>query len=281
MISRLLAALAVAAPLWAAASAPMEMPSRTLEGAPAQPMAFRASSIAPIESASLPALEDKSARASPEVPSGRLRVATVRALPVASQVDKWTAVAGGYVARLRVSSEGALGLRVKLDLGSLARAIEARVQGSDGRSEFMRVEPSLGSEAWLPWTQGSAQVVELFASAVPPEDAVTITGILHFTDSPFAKAAAGTCTVPTRCTTNDPALDTAIAERKKSVARLNFVDGNSGFLCTATLITTERFPTPFVLTANHCINNVSSAASLTTLWFYENVACDDPSVNPG
>ncbi len=256
----------------------MEMTSRTLEGAPAQPMAFRASSIAPIESASLPALEDKSARASPEVPSGRLRVATVRALPVASQVDKWTAVAGGYVARLRVSSEGALGLRVKLDLGSLARAIEARVQGSDGRIEFMRVEPSLGSEAWLPWTQGSAQIVELFSNTV---EAVSITGILHFTDSPFAKAAAGTCTVPTRCTTNDPVLDTAIAERKKSVARLNFVDGNSGFLCTGTLINTERFPAPFVLTANHCINNVSSAESLTTLWFYENVACDDPAINPG
>src|SRR5258708_20145789 len=107
MISRLLAALAVAAPLWAAASAPMEMTSRTLEGAPAQPMAFRASSIAPIESASLPALEDKSARASPEVPSGRLRVATVRALPVASQLDKWTAPAGRYLPPLPLSSQTA------------------------------------------------------------------------------------------------------------------------------------------------------------------------------
>src|SRR5258706_3495541 len=280
MISRFLAALAVAAPLWAAASAPMEMPARTLEGAPAQPMAFRAPGIAPIESASLPALEDKAARASPEVPSGPLRVATVRALPKVSQIESWTPIAGGYVAVLRACSEGALGMSVKLDLGSLARAIEARVQGSDGRVEFMRVEPSCGSDAWLPWTQGSSQVVELFSTAVPREDAVRIAEILHFTELPFAKAAASSCTVPARCATNDSVLDTAIAERKKSVFKMTFVDSGSGFACTGTLINTERFPAPFILTANHCINNVQSAASVNTFWFYENVACDDPAINP-
>ncbi len=258
----------------------MEMPSRTLEGAPAQPMAFRAPSIAPVESVSLPAFEEKAARASPEVPSGRLRVATVRALPKVSQVDTWTPAAGGYIARLRATSEGALGLRVKLDLGGLSRALEARVQGSDGRIEFMRIDPSFGSEAWLPWTQGSSQIVELFSVAVPREDAVRIAEILHFTESPFAKAAAGTCTVPTRCTTNDSVLDTAIAERKKSVFKMSFVDNGSGFLCSGTLINTERFPTPFIITANHCINNTISAASVSTIWFYENVACDDPSINP-
>jgi hypothetical protein len=281
MISRLFCILAVvAAPLSAAASA-MEMPSRVFEGAPPMPMAFRAPSIAPVDAAWLQAFEEKTTRAAPEVPSGRLRVATVRALPQASQVANWTPIAGGYVARLRASSEGALGLRVKLALASAPRAIEARVQGSDGRIEFVRMDPASGAEVWTPWTEGFSQLIELFTTAVPADDAVSLTDILHFTDSPLAKASAGTCTVPTLCTTNDPVLDAAIAERKKSVARLNFIDGGSGYLCTGTLINTERFPAPFVITANHCINNVSSAASLTTLWFYENVACDIPATNPG
>ena len=279
MISRLLALFAAAVPLWATASGAIQMPSRTLETAPARPTAFRAESLAPREAASLQALEEKTARAAEE-PSGRLRIGTVRALPKAARVDAWTKVAGGFVARLRTSSEGALGLRAKLDLGSLSAAIEARVQGADGRIEFMRIEPAAGSEAWLPWTEGSSQVIELFSSVEPSEDAVRLGEILHFTESPFAKAAAS-CTVPTLCTTNDPVLDAAIAERKRSVVKLTFVDNGSGFACSATLINSERFPAPFILTANHCIDNAASASSVTTLWFYESVACDNDAVNPG
>jgi hypothetical protein len=281
MISRLFFLLTLAIPFGAAVSAPMEMPSRALDGAPAMPMAFRAGWIAPRDVVSLRAFEEKASRAAPEVPSGRLRVATVRALPPASSVSSWTPIAGGYVARLRASSEGALGLRVKLELAGLAHAVEARVEGSDGRIEVLKIEPALASEAWTPWTEGPSQVIELFTSAIPADDAVRIAEVLHFTDSPLAKAAAGTCTVPTLCTTGDPILDTAIAERKKSVARISFVDNGSGYLCSATLINTERFPAPFLLTANHCINNTQSAASVTTLWFYENYGCEDASANPG
>lgn len=281
MISRFLAVLAVAAPLWAAASARMEMPSRVLDiGAP--PLVFfRAPSTAPVDAVSLPGFQEKASRAAAQVPSGRLHVATVRALPKASQVIHWKPIAGGYVARLRASSEGALGLRVKLELAGLSSAIEARVEGSDSRVQSMNIEPSSASEAWMPWTEGASQVVELFTSAAPADDAVRISEVLHFTESPLAKAAAGTCTVPTLCTTGDSVMDTAIAERKRSVTRISFVENGQGYLCTATLINTERFPAPFLLTANHCIDTSAAAASVTTLWFYENLGCEDPLSNPG
>jgi hypothetical protein len=40
--------------------------------------------------------------------------------------------------------------------------------------------------------------------------------------------------------------------------------------CTGTLLNSSTFPTPFVITANHCIGN---EASLTTIWFYQRATC--------
>ena len=282
MISRLLAIIALATPLVAASQA-LEMPSRALESAPAAPATFRAPSLVPVDLLSLAAPErQKSATPSPGIPAGPLRVGDVRVVPKATQVAAWTRVPGGYVAKFRASSEAALGIRTQIVLGTVPGSFEVRVQGGDlGRIESMRIDPTLGNEHWTPWTEGSSQVVELFSTVEPSEDAVSVGAILHFTDSPFAaKAAAGTCTVSTLCSANDAVLDAAIFERKKSIAKLSFVDNGGGFLCTGTLLNTERFPAPFVITANHCINNAAAAATLSTFWFYEGTACEGGVVNP-
>jgi hypothetical protein len=172
---------------------------------------------------------------------------------------------------------------VKLDLGAVPGALEIRVQGADGRVESMVADPVLGAEAWTPWTEGASQVIEVFSRFLPAADALRIGAVAHFTASPFAKAA-GSCTLPTMCAPTDNALGSgvasAIGDRKKSVTKLQFFDGASGFVCTGTLINTEKFPAPFVLTANHCINNASAALSLTTFWFHESTACDGAIVSP-
>src|SRR4029079_918224 len=108
---------------------------------------------------------------------------------------------------------------------------------------------------------------------------------VHFTDSPLAKAAAGSCTLLTMCAPTDPSLSpeqvAAIAQAKQAVMRIQYVDGGSAFVCTATLVNTEKFPTPYILTANHCINNAQSAASITAYWFYEAVGCNAaPDLQP-
>ncbi|HXN15423.1 MAG TPA: serine protease, partial [Usitatibacter sp.] len=269
-------------PLASAAHLSLEMPSRAFDGAPSAPATFRAPELIATSAAALERLQEKRLASNAEEPSGRMRVATVRALPKAAHVDTWSAVEGGYVTRLRVSSEGAEGLRVKLELGDLPEAIEVRVQGSDDRIESMPIEPTFASEAWTPWTVGSSQLIEIFSPVVPSEGALLVGAILHFTQSPFAKAAAGACTIRTLCSSGDPALDAAIADAKKAVMRLTFVENGSGFLCTATLINTERYPAAFVLTANHCINNAAAASSISTMWFYESTTCGTEGVlNPG
>ena len=254
------------------------MPSRALADEPSQPAAFRVASLPVSQRIALPApLEKRSAAIDA---SGRLRVADVRALPKSTSIRQWTQVGSVLVTHLEAVSEEAEGLRVRLDIGAIAAPVEVRVKGSGERVETMRIEPGGPATAWTPWTEGPRQTIELVTGTQPDADAVKVGAFLHFTDSPFAKVAA-LCTLSTRCSTGDPALDSAIEERKKSVVRINFIEGGGGFLCSATLINTERFPEGFLLTANHCISTMASATSVTSFWFYETNTCADLTVNPG
>ncbi|HET9578186.1 MAG TPA: hypothetical protein VFP44_10195 [Usitatibacter sp.] len=203
---------------------------------------------------------------------GRLKIGFVRALDKAAPVLAWTPADGGYVTRIEASSPEALGLRVRLDLGTVPGAMEARVVGSDGEIQSMTIDPLHGNEAWTPWTPGDSQAIEIHSAVAPSPGALRVGAVLHFTESPLAKAAAA-CTLSTACSAQDPAYDAAITERKKSLMRISFVDGGGGFLCSATLIDTPMRPAAFVLTANHCINNAASATSINSFWFYEETAC--------
>ncbi len=256
-----------------------QMAARVADVAPAVAPQFRAPALpAPLLS-SLAAPSQKVA-AGAEEPAGRMRVGTVRPLPKALASATWHAADGGFVSRFTARSEGAEGLRVKLALNAVPGPMELRAQGRDGRIEVMPLDPYAGPEAWTPWTPGNTQLIEVFSAVEPSPGAVLVESLLHLDmSSPFAKAA-GSCTISTSCSTGDPAIDIAMAERKKSVMRLAFVDGGSGYVCTGTLINTELFPAAYVLTASHCIDNAASAASLTTLWFYETLECNLPTVAP-
>jgi hypothetical protein len=141
MTARLLVAAFAALHFTLAAAA--GMPSR-----PALPNAnplipeFRAPRVAPIDAVSLPPL-DKPKSAAVETP-GPKRVGTVREIASAPRIAVWTPVRGGYVAKVRVSATGALGLRARFDLGVVPGAMEIRAQGTDGRIETQVLEPTLG-----------------------------------------------------------------------------------------------------------------------------------------
>jgi len=283
MISRLVAALACGVSLSIAAAPVKEMPARAFISAKSAVRAqFKAPALAASGKVSLPPMSvaEKALAATPSKPGEPMRIGTVRALAKSSAPETWTPVEGGFVTRMQMASEGALGIRVKLELSGVALPLEVRVQGNDGRVEWRSVDPAKGSEAWTPWTEGSEQLIEVFSPAALDPGAVRATAVVHFTDSPFTKAAAS-CTLSTACSTGDASLDTAMAERTKSVARMNFVDGASAFLCTGTLINTERFPSPFFMTAHHCVNNQQAAGTLTTFWFYDDSSCSSSIPDSG
>src|SRR5688572_21299625 len=276
MIARIFGFLAAAFAAVSLAQPASEMPSRALaEGAPAQEF-FVASHLPVVPAIKLAAPFEKALATTDK--RGRLRIGTVRPLSQPRIVGEWASIPEGAVSRLSASSEGAKGLRVRLDVGKLSAPIDVRAQGSDGRIEFRRVEPSQGPEAWTPWTPGSTQVIEILSAGEVPQ--VTIGAVTHFVASPTAKAASE-CTLPTSCTTGNATLDAAIAERTRSSVRLVFTEGSSSFVCSGTLLNTERFPSGYILTANHCISTPASAGSVTAMWFYESTSCTDKSIAPG
>jgi len=239
---------------------------------------FRAPAMSPAAIVSLPAPAGKSAGASTDS-SGRLRVGFERTLDKAVAVPAWRAVAGGFAAHIEATSAEAQGLRVKLELGTVPGPMEARVAGADGRVETMNIDPLLGNVAWTPWTEGETQTIELFSPVAPATGAISVESIVHFTDSPYAKAAAA-CTLSTACSAQDATYDALITERKKSVMRILFQEGASAFVCSATLIDTPMRPASFILTANHCIDNQQSATSISSLWFDEESACGSNLPSP-
>jgi lysyl endopeptidase len=251
------------------AHAAPEMPSREAPWRDTPAVSFKVPGLPALQAFTLAAPSAKAA-APEEHPGGRLRIGTVRGLPKAGPVEQWTRTHDGLVARFDAASEGAEGLRVKLDVSAIDRPLEVRVSGADGRIEMMTVQPGR-KDAWTPWTEGALQAIEIFSRTAQP---VSVGAIAHFTGSPLAKATAGTCTVPTMCSTNDATLDAAIVERKKSLVKISFMESGGAFLCSATLVNTERFPAPYMLTANHCVSTAEAAASVESYWFYELSACD-------
>ncbi len=255
----------------AAVAAP-EMPSRAWVSAESRPSTLRRET--PVASYRFAQALPKSAD---DAGDGRARVGFVLASPKDFAPPDWVAVQGGFVARFDVASAGALGLRARLALSGLG-AIEVRVRGGDGRVESMAVAAG-ATEAWGPWTEGDAQAVEVFSRERPSPGAALLAGVVHF-DQPVAGKAAGECTVDASCTTDDGTLDSAITQRKTSIARINFVDGGKSFVCTGTLINTEKFPTPYFLTANHCVGRAEVAVSITSFWFYEATGCASATLRP-
>ena len=277
-MTRFILAAAALASCLALPAHSIEMPSRTLVRAADAPATFRAPALSAHQSVRLaPMLEKAQADAQPA--GGPVRIGSVRALPKAAEVAEWTAVPGGFVTVLDLASAESAGIRARLDLAGLNAPIEIRVQGSDGRVVAMTANPATSAEAWTPFTEGETQRVELFSAQRPEAGAVRVGAVVHFTASPFEKVA-GTCTVPTLCSTGDAALDAAIAERKKSVMRLNYISGGGAFLCSGTVINTDKFPAAYVLTANHCIDSAAAAGTVTTWWNYESLSCTDRSPNP-
>ena len=273
-----------AALLLAVGIAHAQMPSR-----PALPRleltpAFHAPLLAPSSTVELAAPEQKSIPAPTK--QGPVAVGFTRELPKSTQPATWTPVAGGYVIKFRATSDTALGLRARLDLGVVPGAMEVRVQGDGDRIETMMLDPTLGPTAWTPWTAGPTQVIELFSPVKPGNvDAVHLGAVVHFDKDLLQPKAAGVCTLETMCAANDSLLPAgvanAIAERKKSVAKITFNSGNTQFLCTGTLINTEKFPAGYFLTANHCVSTDAEARTISALFFSESdAACPDQGQPP-
>lgn len=236
-----------------------------------------------------PARTAKSAAISAPLSSiGRRQVGVVFDAPSTTARSTWTRVADGYVTHIEISSQGAEGIRAQLQLPASLREGELRmVARVTDDAERIPLSASNDGRIWTNFTEGNTQIVEIFAPQISVGQDILVLAVVHFDESILrgdrpseqGQTKAGTCNVDVACSSGDAALDLAIAERKKSVARMNFTVAGGAFLCTGTLLMNSAFPSPLFLTANHCVQTQDEASSLQTVWFRENAVCGatDPS----
>lgn len=280
-----------------------EMPSRVHDASPEQWLTLRSSDapqlhvkIAPTgkqlfeaaqnasfaEGTALPLAKMLGIKPPPN-PAAPRRLGSVFPSNAAGQFVQWQELNDhSYVTHIRVTSVGAKGVRAKLQLPTGMTTGELRAAARPGDiAESIPLDIAVNGEIWTPYTDGESQIVEIHLPR-RVEAAVRVADIVHFEESlnasdgpgvPGVNAAiAGSCNPDVVCTANDSLLDAAIAERRRSVARMVFQTINGAFSCTGTLINSDSRQN-FFLTANHCISTQAEAASLIVRWFYEAATC--------
>ncbi|MBL8514616.1 MAG: trypsin-like peptidase domain-containing protein [Betaproteobacteria bacterium] len=297
-----------AAALWAASLSSMAyVGSRVVTGEDAPPSRFRSDTAPVTEVAIAPTakqLADKAVEASygkssvpvaakilgigrtPE-PLAPLRVGAIFESGKQAFAPEWETQKHGFVTQARIVSKGAKGIRAKIKLppGLVLGEILARAPGSDV-AEHVPLRFAFEGEIWTPYTDGETQLIEIFSPQLVAGSTWNIVHIGHF-ERPLNTGgggearidlAAGACSPDVACTSNDPFLDAAIAERRKSVARITFASGGSFFNCSGTLINSNSQQNLF-MTANHCVSTQAEAASITFRWFYEAATCGGSAAN--
>jgi lysyl endopeptidase len=212
---------------------------------------------------------------------------------------------GGQVAAVSFTSSGALAVRLGLVVSQLPASARLKVYGRDANDvtsvSGAQVLESLAQNTQGPVTAiGNANAartywthdvdgdqvnleVELPAGVATQSVAVSIPQLSHLFVAPKsaliqAGSGAGTglnakavasCETDINCTTG-------YATEGNATARYTFsgTDGST-YLCTGTLMADRaRSATPYFLTANHCVNLASEAASITSYWFYKSASCN-------
>ena len=198
--------------------------------------------------------------------------------------------AGGSVARLRVASPDALGMRVGIQTKGLHPHVELRFAGSDDPDRVVAQTTAAEAQAladgggvyWTPATDGAVQIIEIYrpahvTAAQARVQAPQASHLLANSRNDFKivekVGESGTCNINAVCRVGQ--LGPAYVQAKDAVAHMVFVDGGSSYICTGTLLndTTPASQVPYFYSAAHCIETQTVANTLNTYWGYENSGC--------
>jgi hypothetical protein len=225
--------------------------------------------------------------------SKRLRIGTARDFPEPVEVNAQTASASSWTVlpdgeriwTIKITSQGAIGLRVhieKMHLDPRARLIVYNPTNAAVTATLVPGEmPGTDSGVWTPTIFGQEAVLEcqLPVGVEPEAIAFSVTGVSHLYRS--LKTAnppqAGSCEEDISCFPEWKPVG-------EGVASIDFVEKGTTYLCTGCLLNDADEATfiNYFLTAHHCVNSKSVAATLEALWFYEDEDCNNPgSLNNG
>lgn len=211
--------------------------------------------------------------------------------------------AGGLVAAVSFSAEGAYGLRLGVLVQQLPGSAVVRVytQAAPGRvfeisgQEILQLiernqaagDRSEAARTW--WTPDTGAGEATLEVELPPGVAagalqISVPQLSHIfanlavpTEQEYqaqvqqntkAIGDADACNLDATCYSDG-------ASERNAVARMVFVKGASAYLCTGTLLNDGNSSgKPYFLSANHCISDQTVASTLQTDWFFRSSSCN-------
>lgn len=201
---------------------------------------------------------------------------------------------GGTVWSASVQVAGAYRLRLHLAAVALPDSARLWVWGRGGTAHAFA--PSLrGADGglWTPGVTGDTIYLEVevpaAALAAPGPtgakgaarfalDAVSQSFRLDAKGQPIAALAPreGECLVDVSCV--KPAAFAHLDDLEHAVGLLDFLDTGGEFLCSGGLLNdVAEDGIPYMLTANHCFDNQTSASSLIVFWDFRSASCNGAS----
>lgn len=190
----------------------------------------------------------------------------------------WTkSPSGNWLAKLQISSVGALGMRLKLANTQDAKAAGLRFRLAGSAAPQLIEGPFLLSDyaakdVWSAWTQGDTVMLEaeLPAASNPYALSLAVSSVAHFDTDLLRSTKVGTCH-------RDAACETGAAEVEAAASTAKYTAINDGFayFCTGTLMNDRdsRTQKPYFLTAEHCMRTAEQADSVITFWNYQSATC--------
>lgn len=221
-------------------------------------------------------LAEDEAREQSGVPSPLRIAAGIEVAITPETAGTWeTLEDGSALWRLRIVSPGALSLNLGLDRFLIPRGAGLWLYDSDGamvQGPYTRENRNAHGGLWTAVVLGDELVVELHvpAGAGDAPD-LRISAVNHgyrgFGEpNTAAFTKQGACNIDVICPEGDPWRD-----QIRATARI-IISGM--FLCSAQLVNnTAEDDTPYLLSAQHCIENSSQASSVVAYWNYESPEC--------
>lgn len=192
-----------------------------------------------------------------------------------SRGGEWLALADGrWLWRLELRAAGARSLDPVFARYFLPHGAELWFSDGSGKQvhgPYTDAHNPAGGGLALPMVLGERALLELVVPADARERVqLELSGISHgYRDPAAAAQKSGSCNVDTICPQGDD-----WREQIRGVASYTFVTGGSASTCTGQLVNNSSGDrAPLLLTANHCIDNASEAASVVVYWRYESPVC--------
>ncbi|HEY0201507.1 MAG TPA: trypsin-like peptidase domain-containing protein, partial [Burkholderiaceae bacterium] len=230
-------------------------------------------------------------------------IAETASVPATASLLQWQpTAAGGQLARVSIRSTDALGVRLGVLVDQLPPSAKLRVYTTEDDDTAFEISGSevltllqrnldAGDKSadahtyWTPEIEGDTVTleVELPSGEDPSHVRLAVPRLTHLLESPQVAAslptlatgvgASGSCNVDITCSTS-------FSNESNAVARMIFVNGGNGYLCTGTLLNdTASSGTPYFLSANHCISSQTVASTLTTYWFFRASSCNSGTLS--